>query len=63
MAVLLSTLTNGKEGIDYGRTERDYYEVLGVDKNTDDATIKKAYRVLAKNIIGYEPGDKSRKEI
>ena len=23
--------------------KRDYYEVLGVDKNADDAAIKKAY--------------------
>ena len=29
-------------------TKRDYYEVLGVDKNADEATIKKAYRTLAK---------------
>ena len=28
--------------------KRDYYEVLGVDKNADDAAIKKSYRVLAK---------------
>lgn len=27
--------------------KRDYYEVLGVEKNADDATIKKAYRKLA----------------
>lgn len=27
--------------------KRDYYEVLGVDKNADDSTIKKAYRKLA----------------
>ena len=32
--------------------KRDYYEVLGVDKNADDATIKKAYRQLAKK---YHP--------
>lgn len=30
--------------------KRDYYEVLGVEKNADDAAIKKAYRVLAKKI-------------
>ena len=24
--------------------KRDYYEVLGVDKNADDATLKKAFR-------------------
>lgn len=27
--------------------KRDYYEVLGVDRNADDSTIKKAYRKLA----------------
>lgn len=32
--------------------KRDYYEVLGVDKSADDATIKKAYRKLAKK---YHP--------
>ena len=31
--------------------KRDYYEVLGVDKNADDATLKKAYRALQRNII------------
>lgn len=31
--------------------QRDLYEVLGVDRNADEAAIKKAYRKLAKNII------------
>ena len=39
--------------------KRDYYEVLGVDKNADDATIKKAYRNLAKKYHpDMHPGDK-----
>ncbi len=28
-------------------TKRDYYEVLGVDKNADEGTVKKAYRKIA----------------
>lgn len=32
--------------------KRDYYEVLGVDKSADEASIKKAYRSLAKK---YHP--------
>lgn len=32
--------------------KRDYYEVLGVDRGADDATLKKAYRKLAKQ---YHP--------
>ena len=43
--------------------KRDYYEVLGVDKNADDAAIKKAYRVLAKNTIRQlNPGDKDAEQ-
>ena len=39
--------------------KRDYYEVLGLDKNADDAAIKKAYRVLAKKYHpDVNPGDK-----
>ena len=39
--------------------KRDYYEVLGVDRGADDATIKKAYRQLAKKYHpDANPGDK-----
>jgi molecular chaperone DnaJ len=38
--------------------KRDYYEVLGVEKNADDSAIKKAYRVLAKKYHpDMNPGD------
>ena len=40
-------------------TKRDYYEVLGVDKNADTAAIKKAYRTLGKKYHpDANPGDK-----
>lgn len=38
--------------------KRDYYEVLGVEKNADEAAIKKAYRALAKKYHpDMNPGD------
>ena len=43
--------------------QRDLYEVLGVDKNADDATLKKAYRKLAKKYHpDVNPGDKDAEQ-
>ena len=39
-------------------SKRDYYEVLGVSKDADDAAVKKAYRALAKKYHpDMNPGD------
>lgn len=44
-------------------TKRDYYEVLGVNKGADEASIKKAYRNLAKKYHpDMNPGDAAAAE-
>ena len=43
--------------------KRDYYEVLGVEKNADDSAIKRAYRKLAKQYHpDSNPGDDAAAE-
>lgn len=47
-----------KAWINMAEQKRDYYEVLGVERGADDATIKKAYRQLAKKYHpDMNPGD------
>ncbi|MES2965238.1 MAG: molecular chaperone DnaJ [Bdellovibrionota bacterium] len=45
------------------RSQRDYYEILGVQKDTDHDSIKKAYRKLAMQFHpDKNPGDKEAEE-
>ncbi|MBW2592006.1 MAG: DnaJ domain-containing protein [Deltaproteobacteria bacterium] len=44
-------------------TKRDYYEILGVDRDTDDGRIKKSYRKLAMQYHpDKNPGDREAEE-
>lgn len=42
---------------------KDFYEVLGVDKNADEAAIKKAYRAAALAVHPDKCPDKERAEV
>ena len=44
-------------------SKKDYYEILGVSKDADDAALKKAYRALAKKYHpDTNPGDTAAAE-
>ncbi len=46
--------------LDMAESKRDYYEVLGVSRDADDAALKKAYRALAKKYHpDANPGDQA----
>ena len=56
----ISTRTNRihNERVKIMVTKTDYYDVLGINKNADEKTIKKAYRKLAKKYHpDINPGD------
>lgn len=56
-------MSAGNEDLYMAEQKRDYYEVLGVDKNADNSAIKKAYRKLAlKYHPDQNPDDKSAEE-
>ena len=41
------------------QTKRDYYEILGIQRDADDATLKRAFRKLARQYhpdVNREPG-------
>ena len=43
--------------------QRDYYEILGIDRGADEATIKSAYRKKAMQFHpDRNPGDKEAEE-
>ena len=49
-------------------TKRDYYEILGVARDADDNTIKRAYRKLAKKYhpdtnVGNKQAEEKFKEV
>jgi molecular chaperone DnaJ len=54
-------------GTDLAQTKRDYYEVLGVSRDADDAALKRAFRQLARQYhpdVSRDPGAEERfKEI
>ena len=54
---MLDALKNGcyitsRTGSETMETKRDYYQVLGINRDAQESTIKKAYRKLAKK---YHP--------